>query len=226
MLQVLRDPSIFAVRVDEGAGSARGSVVARGSELAPILEAVRGGSVDALGDLYRRYADLVYGLAYRVTGSREEAEEVMQDLFVGLPRALRNYREQDRFEGWLKRVVVRTALMRIRAVRRKREAPLEEAAQLEGPRHGTYDGDMYGAGHDGGAHAASHAGSGLHPIDRIALQRAIERLPDAYRVVFVLKEIEGYTHGEIADLLGISAGSSATRLSRAWAILRKEAESK
>jgi RNA polymerase sigma-70 factor (ECF subfamily) len=163
-----------------------------------LLDAAAGGSVEALGALYGRYADLVYTLAYRVTGSREEAEDVLQDLFVGLPRALRGYQERGRFEGWLKRVVVRTALMRMRAVRRKREEPL----------------------------AAATAAAGFHPLDRVALQRALERLPETYRVVFMLKEIEGYSHTEIAELLGISAGSSATRLSRAWTILRKGAETR
>lgn len=184
----------------------------RAPDPAPLLAAVADGSVEALGELYRGYADLVYGLAYRVTGSREEAEDVLQDLFVGLPRALRHYREEGRFEGWLKRVVVRTALLRMRAVRRKREEPLEEVLSAGG-----------GAGVLG--MAAPRAAPGVHPVDRVALQRALEGLPDSYRVVFVLKEIEGYSHREIAELLGISAGSSATRLSRAWSILRQEAES-
>lgn len=110
-------------------------------------------------------------------------------------------------------MVVRTALLRMRAVRRKREEPLEEVLSACG-----------GAGALGSA--APRAGPVVHPVDRVALQRALEGLPDSYRVVFVLKEIEGYSHREIAELLGISAGSSATRLSRAWSILRQEAESR
>jgi RNA polymerase sigma-70 factor (ECF subfamily) len=165
------------------------------SESAVLLEAVRGGSVEALGELYRRYGELVYGAAVRLTGSHEEAEDVLQDVFVGLPRALRNYRESHRFEGWLRRVAVRTALMRMRAVRRKREAPLDDTTT---------------------------APPGAHPLDRVALERAVGALPDSFRVVFVLKEIEGYSHAEIASLLGISSAASATRLSRAWAILRQK----
>lgn len=191
------------------------------ADLAALLAAVRGGSGEALGDLYRGYADLVYGLAYRVTGSREEAEDVLQDIFVGLPRALRNYREQDRFEGWLKRVVVRTALMRLRAVRRKREEPLEELVSSAG---GVAGRSAPGPAAQGLV-VPGAASPGLHPVDRIAMQRALEGLPDTYRIVFVLKEIEGYSHREIAELLGISAGGSATRLSRAWALLREGAES-
>jgi RNA polymerase sigma-70 factor (ECF subfamily) len=175
------------------------------SDDATLLAAVRGGSVDALGRLYARHADAVYGLARRVTGSDEEAEEVLQDVFVGLPRAARSYDERGRFASWLKRVVVRASLMRLRSARRKREAPLAAVA--------------------GAAEAAGAATAQERPIDRIALERLVARLPEPLRVVFVLREIEGYTHAEIGQLLGISAGNSAVRLNRAWAALRKEARS-
>lgn len=167
-----------------------------------LLNAVRAGSVDALGALYREYGDMVYGLARTTTGSDEEAEDVLQDVFLGLPRALQSYHHRERFESWFKRVAIRTALMRLRALRRKRETSLDEE------RPGAATPDPKPA-----------------PIDRIAIQQAIDRLPEPLRVVFVLKEIEGYSHGEIAIILGLSSGSSATRLSRAWARLRKEAHS-
>lgn len=163
-----------------------------------LLEGVRAGSSDALGELCSRYAGTVYTLAYRASGSREEAEEVLQDVFVRLPRALQNYREHARFVGWLRRIVVRTALMRMRAARRKREIPLEVAA-IEAK--------------------AGEANS--HPLDRIAVQRAIDRLPDALRTVFILRDGRGFLARGDREMLGISSGNSATRLSRAWPILRR-----
>lgn len=166
------------------------------NDTATLLDAVKGGSVDALGAVYRRHADEVFTTAYRITGSPDEAEDVMQDVFVGLPRALEAYREQGRFGGWLQRLATRTALMRLRSARRKREAPLAEAARLSD--------DVAGPGKRADAAAA------------------VGRLPDSLRLVFVLKEIEGYSHDEIAALLGITAGASAARLSRAWSRLRKE----
>jgi RNA polymerase sigma-70 factor, ECF subfamily len=165
-----------------------------------LYAAARAGRLDAVGELYRRHADEVYALAVRIMGSADDAEDVLQDVFVGLPRALRRYDERGRFIVWLKRVTVRVALMRIRSVRRKREAPLTALADAA----------------DVGVAAAAH------PIDRIALERALGRLPDKLRLVFVLKEIEGYAHAEIASALGISTGASMTRLSRAWDALRKE----
>jgi RNA polymerase sigma-70 factor (ECF subfamily) len=162
------------------------------------IDAARAGSLDALGELYRRHADDVHALAYRVTLSRDDAADVLQELFVGLPRALHAYREHGRFESWLKQVTVRMCLMHMRRKRRKREDSLDDRALLP------------------------HSVTTPDPLDRIALGRALATLPGQLRAVFVLKEIEGYTHVEIAELLQISSANSATRLSRAWAILRKE----
>jgi RNA polymerase sigma-70 factor, ECF subfamily len=162
---------------------------------AQLLMDVGDGSLDGLGELYRRHSRAVYAVALRLLGSREEAEDVLQDVFVGLPRALRSYREQGRFEAWLKRLAVRTALMRLRSRRRRREDAFDAA-----PERGTPE---------------------MNTVDRIAAERAIAALPDNLRVVFVLREVEGYTHTEIAGMLGISAINSATRLSRAWTMLRK-----
>ena len=153
------------------------------------------GTVLELEALYRQYADVVYTLAYRITGSREDAEDVLQDLFVGLPRALTGYREQGRFEGWLKRIAARLALMRLRSSRTRSEVSLIDAGDPPGRES--------------------------HPLHAIELERAIQSLPESLRVVFVLREVEGFTHAEIGQLLGISEANSATRLNRAWMALRK-----
>jgi RNA polymerase sigma-70 factor (ECF subfamily) len=162
-----------------------------------LLSAAARGRPEAVGELYNRHADAVYALALRVTGSPDDADDVLQDVFVGLPRALRSYRDTGHFTTWLKRVTVRVALMRMRSHRRRRESPLDAVPEPGGVR-------------------------GAHPVDRIALDRAVARLPDRLRAVFVLREIEGHTHAEIAELLGISVSSSMTRLSRAWRWLRAE----
>jgi RNA polymerase sigma-70 factor (ECF subfamily) len=166
----------------------------------PILDrsseqdAIRGaaaGSLDALGRLYELHADDVLTAAYRVTGSRADAEDVLQDVFVGLPRALRAYTERGQFAAWLKRVAVRTALMRMRGERRRREEPMVTD-------RGTEHVEPGGAG----ASAADNLETGR--LARLDLDRAPARLPEPLRLVFVLKEIEGYEHAEIGDLLGIT----------------------
>jgi RNA polymerase sigma-70 factor (ECF subfamily) len=162
------------------------------------LRAAAAGSLDALGRLYEAHSDAVYTVAFRVLGSRAEAEDVLQDVFVALPRALRSYQEQGRFAAWLKRLTVRTALLRLRAAQRRREANLQEGT-LNAP-----------------------AANPDTQIEWLAMEKALRALPTSLRTVFVLRELEGYSHAEIAGLLGISAGAAMTRLSRAWRQLRKE----
>lgn len=155
----------------------------------------------ALGVLYEQTAAAVYASAYRCVNSEQEAEDVLQDVFLGLPDALRGYIEQGKFLSWLKTVTIRTSLMRMRAQERLREDPLDRAADV----HATAD-------------------ARVRPIQKIAAREAIRRLPDSLRVVFMLKEVEGYSHAEIGELLGIKAGASAARLARAWQLLLTQEE--
>lgn len=159
-----------------------------------LVRQIRGGSLDALGTLYRAHAAPLFGAAYRILGARQDAEDVVQDVFVGLPRALAGYQDRGRLDAWLRRVTVRTALMRLRADDRRREDRFDDLPDLPAPAADT--------------------------LDQVALQRRLRLLPDTLRIVFVLKEIEGYSHDEIGALLDIAPGTSAVRLSRAWKHLR------
>src|SRR5467141_2624007 len=167
-----------------------------GSPASLIAEA-RAGSPDALSALYLEHGAALFRLAYRLVGAREDAEDVVHDVFIGLPDALRRYEERGSFAAWLKRVTARVALMRLRSGKRRREVALDNAAgQVQPP--GTSGGD--------------------------GLAAAVDTLPDHLRAVLVLKEIEGYAHAEIALLLGISEGASRVRLTRALERLRNELE--
>lgn len=160
---------------------------------ASLVAALRAGDEGALADLYRRYAEGLLAVAYRITGSRDDAEDVVHDVFVGLERALRSYDERGRLLAWLRRVTARTALMQARS-RRRREARHDAVAEREE--------------------------APPDPVeDRLAVRDALEEMSAKLRVVFVLKEIEGFSHGEIAEMLGISEGASSMRLSRAWTFL-------
>ena len=83
------------------------------------VETIRAGSPDALAALYREHGHALYRLAYRLVGTREDAEDVVHDVFVGLPEALGRYQERGSFAGWLKRVTARLALMRLRTRTRR-----------------------------------------------------------------------------------------------------------
>ncbi len=148
---------------------------------------------ETIAEIYRRHADALIATAYRLLLSRADAEDVVHDLFVGLPAALRKYEERGRMEGWLKRIVVRLALSRLR---RRRHVALDEST-------------------DRGVAAAD-------PVNRVAIERALAGLAPALRAVLVLREVEGFTHAEVASMLGISVGASEVRLHRALRRLRAE----
>ncbi|MDQ3518993.1 MAG: sigma-70 family RNA polymerase sigma factor [Gemmatimonadota bacterium] len=118
-----------------------------------------------------------------------------RDIFLGLPDALKRYEERG-LESWLKRVTVRLVLTRQRAHQRRREVAYEDAPEPFRNSHA----DKVSA--------------------HVTLERGIAALPDSLRAVFVLKEIEGYSHVEVGSLLGISAGASEVRLCRAIKSLR------
>src|SRR5262249_19356123 len=144
-----------------------------------------------IAELYRRHADALLAVAYRLLLSRADAEDVVHDLFVGLPEALGKYEERGRMESWLKRIVVRLALSRLRM---KRHVALDESTHC-----GVVPSD---------------------PVNRVAIQRALTQLSPSLRAVLVLKEVEGFSHAEIASMLGISVAASEVRLHRALRRLR------
>lgn len=160
-----------------------------------LVERARAGAEDALTALYQAYADMVFGVAFRITRSQDDAADVVQDVFIGLPEALRKYEERGNIEGWLKRVAALTALLRER--RRKRMYEVHSRVAMRQPPL-TRPGDI---------------------ARRLDLESAMEQVPDEWRTVFLLKEVEGFSHAEIGDLLGISSGASQMRLLRARRLL-------
>jgi RNA polymerase sigma-70 factor (ECF subfamily) len=165
--------------------------------LEEILRHARLGDPDALGALYDHHAAALCRTAYRLVGSRADAEDIVHDLFVGLPEALRGYQERGNLAAWLTRSVVRLALMRARADRRRRADPLSEAS-------------LPASGERTDAR-----------LEQSELQRVVMALPAGLRAVFMLKQVEGYSHDEIARMLGISSGASRVRFTRAIRMLRR-----
>ena len=162
-----------------------------------LLNALRAGDACALGRVYEIFGAMVYRVAWRFTGSKADAEDVVQDVFVALPESVGRLESVALFEAWLKRMAVRTSIMRQRSTSR---------------RSGTE------AGSDSANLASAAAPEDV--ADRLELEQAIGRLPDALRYVFVLREIEGFQHAEIAEMLDINEHASQQRMHRARARLR------
>jgi RNA polymerase sigma-70 factor (ECF subfamily) len=164
------------------------------------------GNEEAFAALFEMHRQRVYRLCLRMTNDRAEAEDLCQEAFLQLFRKIRGFRGESAFSTWLHRLVVNTVLM---SLRRKvvREIPLEESRT---------DGED-GAKREYGAGDPHLAAS----VDRLHLARAIGKLPHGYRTVFVLHDIEGYEHSEIARLLNRSIGNCKSRLHKARLRLRQ-----
>jgi RNA polymerase sigma-70 factor, ECF subfamily len=157
------------------------------------------GDPTALAAVYRAFGGELLALARRLTGSEADAEDVLHDLIVGLPGAMRTYDERGKLRAWLKQVVVRMCLMRLRAARRRREIGVDAVEQLPA-----------------GAAAAGDFND--------AIEIALRELSPAIRAVVVLRFFDGFSHREIADALGISINASEARLSRGIVALRRRLE--
>lgn len=183
-----------------------------------MVEQLRRGDAAALETLMERYGSRVYRLAHGITRNGADAEEVVQDVFVNL------YRKIDTFEGraalgtWIYRVTFNAAMIKHRGKRFEVEVPLE--AQLPG-----FLADGHREGHPG---LAREDWSGtpeeelLSAETRTILNRAIDELPDHYRAVLVLKDVEGLTNEEVAGALGESVASVKSRIHRARMVLREQ----
>ena len=159
--------------------------------------AARAGRGDevALTAIYDRHAASAFAAAARLLGNAHDAEDVIQELFLALPGTLSGYDPtRGTLGAWLRRIAVRLALMRMRTVRRRREIDAESVATL--------------LARDDAA------------LERLTIETALARLSDEQRAVFLLKEVEGYEHREIAALLDISVANSEIRLFRARQALR------
>ncbi len=167
---------------------------------AQLIDACIANDRKAQKDLYDRYKQAMYTIAYRITGSFEEAEEVLQDAFLSIFRNLTKFRRESTLGAWIKTIVVRTALKKVK--KKVYHEPIEDYHQRE---------DFINWGHTS--------------LDVEYLEKAIHSLPEGYRTVFVLVEIEGYPHKEIAKMLGISEGTSKSQLFHAKKKLRNILES-
>lgn len=152
-------------------------------------------------DVVARYADVVYTMAYRLTGDDEEARDLAQDVLVRLHRGLSRYREGN-FEGWLYRTTVNAFRDRLRKRKRLREDVLPE--EPPGMRTGRIVEEAVQLGE-------------LHDV----VQRALVRLPPEYREAVVLRDLEGRSYEEIAQILGIPAGTVRSRIHRGREALRQ-----
>jgi RNA polymerase sigma-70 factor (ECF subfamily) len=174
-----------------------------------VVQRVRAGETALFEILMRRHNQRLYRVARAIVKDDSEAEDVMQEAYVNAYTHLYQFEERAQFSTWLTRIAVHEALARVR--KRARLTELDED-------EGAGDQAMAGLGTIGRTPEQQASNAEL----RTLLEAAVEALPQGYRVVFVLREIEGLNTAETADSLGVTEETVKTRLHRARALLREE----
>jgi RNA polymerase sigma-70 factor, ECF subfamily len=161
-----------------------------------LISQAKQGDAEALDALYRRHASRVYSVVRRLTGDDAQAEDAAQETWLRAMRALPSFRGQAMFSTWLHRIAVNCALYGRRRRERNKLRELALPDTLTAP------------------------SSEGRPLLRMRLEEAIDRLPEGMRKVLVLHDVEGYTHEEIGELLGVAAGTCKSQLFKARAKMR------
>jgi RNA polymerase sigma-70 factor, ECF subfamily len=173
---------------------------------AEVLARAQAGDHQAFAQLYSLHKRRIYSLCLRMVGNVAEAEDLTQEAFLQLHRKIGTFRGDSAFSTWLHRLAINVVLMQLRK-KGLSLISLDEAmepAPEEGP------------GRSFGAPDLTLSGA----IDRLALQRAVSDLPAGYRLIFILHDIEGFEHNEIAAMLDCSIGNSKSQLHKARLKLR------
>jgi RNA polymerase sigma-70 factor (ECF subfamily) len=168
-----------------------------------LAQASAQGDMKAFETIYERHHRRVYSLCLRMVANATEAEDLAQEVFIQLFRKIGSFRGESAFTTWLHRLTVNHVLMHFR----KRGVRLEKT---------TEEGEI-GEIQDYLQAAAERP----RFVDRLALDKAISELPPGYRTVFVLHDVEGFEHEEVADMLGVSVGTSKSQLHKARMRLRE-----
>jgi RNA polymerase sigma-70 factor, ECF subfamily len=183
-----------------------GSTSARSVSDLQLIQRAQQGDSDAFANLFNTHKAKIYSVCLRMTNNTAEAEDLTQDAFLQVFRKLATFRGDSALSTWLYRIAVNTVLMHFRkkALRQiSLDEPYSQDAKTVRREYGSRDDRLVGC------------------VDRIALARAITELPAGYRTIFLLHEVEGYEHQEIADLLNCSVGNSKSQLHKAKLRIRE-----
>ncbi|RDK88565.1 RNA polymerase sigma factor [Marinirhabdus gelatinilytica] len=166
-----------------------------------LIQKCKQQDVKAQGSLFQQYSGVLFSICLRYSPNYTEAEDNLQDAFITIFEKIGQFKDKGSFEGWMKRITVNTVLQKYR---KQKVFNIKEEANIEQPD----DDDVV---------IESEV-----PLDY--LLQIIQELPDRYRLVFSMYVLDGYAHKEIAEMLGISDGTSKSNLARARGILKKKVE--
>jgi len=178
---------------------------------AALLEGLKRGDPEACACMIKQYAPRVYAIAIRMVNDPNEAEEVLQETFISACKNINKFEGRSALGTWLHRIATNAALMHLRK-QKNREVSLDAPIEMHG------GDDVYREVQDWAITPDDHA---MNSETRAVLEQAISELPETLRTVFILREIEGYSTEETANILGISVSAAKVRLHRARLRLRE-----
>ncbi len=171
------------------------------SSLSSLILRSQRGDEGAMEEIYGRYKKSLYGLAYRYTFDRVAAEDLLQDIFIKVFTHMKDVQKEETFVAWMYRIAINTCYSFLRR-RRSRDRQMIALSEVEGKKEeAVYD---------------EHENNLARPLDE-----ALGELPERLRAVFLLHDVQGYKHGEIARMLGVSVGTSKSQLFKARMRIRE-----
>jgi len=176
-----------------------------------LVDLFKGGEITAFEEIISRYEAKVMNLALRFTRNQEDAEEVMQDVFTTVYRKIDGFRGQSAFSSWLYRIVVNAAFMKLRKKKQSQTVSMEDLAPAV---------KQYCMERESVTNTHSYNITVTRELQEV-LQRAIDKLPDQYRAVFVLRDVDGLSNQETGEILDLSIPAVKSRLHRSRIMLRK-----
>jgi len=176
-----------------------------------LIEQFKKGDQVAFEELVGRYSDKAYSLALRLTRNEEDAEEVLQDVFVSVFRKIRGFEGKSSFSSWLYRVTVNAAFMKLRKRKHSQVVMIDDVLP---------EINLHIARQNSGQHEADRAA--LRNQVSLVLEHAIGKLPDDYRPVFVLRDIDGLTSRQVGKVLNLTIPAVKSRLHRSRLMLRRK----
>ncbi len=176
-----------------------------------LVDLFKGGEISAFEEIISRYEAKVMNLALRFTRNQEDAEEVMQDVFTTVYRKIDGFRGQSAFSSWLYRIVVNAAFMKLRKKKQSQTVSMEDLAPAV---------KQYCMERESVTNTHSYNITVTRELQEV-LQRAIDKLPDQYRAVFVLRDVDGLSNQETGEILDLSIPAVKSRLHRSRIMLRK-----